>query len=340
MTRKILTFGCLNCVLYLFHTFQKLKGDWDNGLSYNNLQRSQATIPLKSECFFKLLLSSTFNLHNNAVVFKIAVNKCKDALRASLLLYWCQLLIGSNDIPILSWTGIAAVGAVVAAPTVMGAVPGIGSGERIFPPQAGLTFSTWVCIDRYSSPNDDPHPVRLLTIARQFRSLDSTVHNVPCLTISISARDKMLTVCFHRFIENLYNSDLRKVIFLFIITILKSLVNFKVEWPPLSVHLCLLSTGWRVRHCLIFHSSLSHTLVPSHICNEVGLSQVISELKHQVFLLPQRPARTKLSCSCGDHHRGLQAALCLRVCLLELQSYFFSKEWLQAPTKSSINLCN
>ena len=56
------------------------------------------------------------------------------------------------------------------------------------------------------------------------------------------------------------------------------------------------------------------------------------ELKHQTFLLSRRPTGTKLStdvaylnksCGRGDCHEGLQAAFCLRVCLSELQSFFF-----------------
>ena len=76
----------------------------------------------------------------------------------------------------------------------MGAMPGVGTGERMFPPQAGLTFVSWICIDQYSHPTDDPHPVRLLTVARQFRSNGGLVQSLACLTISISAKDKMLVV--------------------------------------------------------------------------------------------------------------------------------------------------
>ena len=87
------------------------------------------------------------------------------------------------------WTGIATVSTVM-APTV----PGVGIGERIFPPQAGLTFVSWICIDQYSDVTEDPHPVRLLTITRQFRSGSGKFQSIPCLTISISAKDKMLVV--------------------------------------------------------------------------------------------------------------------------------------------------
>lgn len=90
--------------------------------------------------------------------------------------------------------GIATVSSVMAPAAVMGGVPGVGVGERMFPPQAGLTFASWVCIDQYSSTTEDQHPVRLLTIMRQFRGGSEKVPNVPCLAISISARDRMLVV--------------------------------------------------------------------------------------------------------------------------------------------------
>lgn len=91
-------------------------------------------------------------------------------------------------------TGFSSVGSVVGNAVVVGAVPGIGTGERLFPPQAGLTFTSWVCVDRFSSSTDDPHPVRLLTVARHFRSGDGKVQMSPCLSITLSAKDKMLVV--------------------------------------------------------------------------------------------------------------------------------------------------
>ncbi|XP_048589940.1 WD repeat and FYVE domain-containing protein 3-like [Nematostella vectensis] len=88
------------------------------------------------------------------------------------------------------------VSTVVGTPVaVVGSVPGVGTGERVFPPQAGLTFATWICIDRYSRVTDDPHPVRLLTVARQFRTSEGKSQASPCLSVTISAKDKMLVIC-------------------------------------------------------------------------------------------------------------------------------------------------
>ncbi|XP_025070807.1 WD repeat and FYVE domain-containing protein 3 isoform X7 [Alligator sinensis] len=69
-------------------------------------------------------------------------------------------------------------------------VSGIGTGERFFPPPSGLSYSTWFCIEHFSTaPNN--HPVRLLTIVRRANS--SEQHYV-CLAIVLSAKDRSLIV--------------------------------------------------------------------------------------------------------------------------------------------------
>lgn len=81
--------------------------------------------------------------------------------------------------------------------TVIG---GIGLGDRAFPPQPGLTFATWVCIDKYSDPRSDPHPVRLLTLGRRIKGGigsakdDQDENNQVCLSVCLSARDKALII--------------------------------------------------------------------------------------------------------------------------------------------------
>ncbi|KAG9480633.1 hypothetical protein GDO78_012215 [Eleutherodactylus coqui] len=67
---------------------------------------------------------------------------------------------------------------------------GIGTGEHLFPPPSGLTYSTWFCIEHFSTPPNN-HPVRLLTIVR--RATSSEQHYV-CLAIVLSAKDKSLIV--------------------------------------------------------------------------------------------------------------------------------------------------
>ncbi|XP_065351177.1 WD repeat and FYVE domain-containing protein 3 [Cloeon dipterum] len=73
----------------------------------------------------------------------------------------------------------------------MNVVGGIGAGDRIFPPPGGLTFSTWMCVDKYSDPRTDPHCVRLLTVVRQILGKEDPL---ACLTFILSARDKAIIV--------------------------------------------------------------------------------------------------------------------------------------------------
>ncbi|KAF5299222.1 hypothetical protein FQA39_LY02395 [Lamprigera yunnana] len=73
--------------------------------------------------------------------------------------------------------------------TVLG---GIGAGDRIFPPQTGLTYSTWICVDKFSDPRTDPHCVRLLTLVRNLNS--TREDHLVCLSIVLSARDKAIIV--------------------------------------------------------------------------------------------------------------------------------------------------
>lgn len=64
------------------------------------------------------------------------------------------------------------------------------SGERLFPPPSGLSYSTWFCVERFSSA-PQAHPVRLLTMVR--RATSSEQHYV-CLAVALSTKDRLLTV--------------------------------------------------------------------------------------------------------------------------------------------------
>lgn len=63
-------------------------------------------------------------------------------------------------------------------------------GDRLFPPQTGLTYSAWICVDKFSDPRTDPHCVRLLTLVRTPQSARDLI----CLTAVLSARDKAIIV--------------------------------------------------------------------------------------------------------------------------------------------------
>lgn len=60
----------------------------------------------------------------------------------------------------------------------------------MFPPPSGLSYSTWFCVERFSSA-PQAHPVRLLTLVR--RATTSEQHYV-CLAVVLSAKDRSLTV--------------------------------------------------------------------------------------------------------------------------------------------------
>ncbi|XP_048460451.1 WD repeat and FYVE domain-containing protein 3 [Rhincodon typus] len=67
---------------------------------------------------------------------------------------------------------------------------GLGTGERFFPPPSGLTYSTWFCIEKLSTPMSN-HPVRLLTLVRRSNSSDQ--HFI-CLAVVFSGKDRSLLV--------------------------------------------------------------------------------------------------------------------------------------------------
>uniref|UniRef100_A0A3Q2Z7R3 Alfy-like armadillo-like repeat domain-containing protein n=1 Tax=Hippocampus comes TaxID=109280 RepID=A0A3Q2Z7R3_HIPCM len=67
---------------------------------------------------------------------------------------------------------------------------GIGGDCRSFPPTAGLSFSCWFQINRFSSACDS-HPIRLLTVVRH---MSRTEQQYICLSISFSAYDGCLVL--------------------------------------------------------------------------------------------------------------------------------------------------
>lgn len=55
----------------------------------------------------------------------------------------------------------------------------------------GLSYSTWICIDKFSDPRTDPHCVRLLTLVRNLQGRDE---HLVCLAVVLSARDKAIII--------------------------------------------------------------------------------------------------------------------------------------------------
>ncbi|XP_054466267.1 WD repeat and FYVE domain-containing protein 3 [Anoplopoma fimbria] len=80
---------------------------------------------------------------------------------------------------------------------------GMGTGERLFPPPSGLTYSTWFCVERFSAA-PQAHPVRLLTVVR--RATSSEQHYV-CLAVVLSTKDRSLTVSTKEELLQSYSAD-------------------------------------------------------------------------------------------------------------------------------------
>jgi len=89
---------------------------------------------------------------------------------------------------------VVGVNSLAAASQDCPVIGGVGLGERLFPPPGGLTFSTWICVDKFSDPRADPHPVRLLTVARQVRGAALDSPHLVCLAVALSTRDKAIVV--------------------------------------------------------------------------------------------------------------------------------------------------
>ncbi|XP_027889562.1 WD repeat and FYVE domain-containing protein 3 isoform X1 [Xiphophorus couchianus] len=80
---------------------------------------------------------------------------------------------------------------------------GMGTGERLFPPPSGLSYSTWFCVERFSAV-PQAHQVRLLTVVR--RATSSEQHFV-CLAVVLSAKDRSLTVSTKEELLQTYSAD-------------------------------------------------------------------------------------------------------------------------------------
>lgn len=73
-----------------------------------------------------------------------------------------------------------------------GILGGVGTLERKFPPPNGLTFSSWICIEKFPARSPDAnHNIRLLTI---YRGSAATGKEYSCFRIQISALDRALIV--------------------------------------------------------------------------------------------------------------------------------------------------
>ncbi|GFQ88429.1 WD repeat and FYVE domain-containing protein 3 [Trichonephila clavata] len=100
-------------------------------------------------------------------------------------LYLPSIAPQSISTPAVVGVGIVAMGSDASV------IGGIGTGDRVFPPQTGLSFCTWICSEKFSDPHSDPHAIRLLTLVRNIQGRDE---QLICLSIQISSRDKALLI--------------------------------------------------------------------------------------------------------------------------------------------------
>ena len=69
---------------------------------------------------------------------------------------------------------------------------GVGSGERVFPPQSGLTYSTWIYVEKFGSvDHKSTHPIRILTLLRHSKIKDTLSS---CLNVYLTPTNRSLFV--------------------------------------------------------------------------------------------------------------------------------------------------
>ncbi|KAL0979906.1 hypothetical protein UPYG_G00191390 [Umbra pygmaea] len=138
-----------------------------------------STVPLtRVKCLVSMTTPHDIRLHGSAVTPAFV------EFDSSLEGFGCLFLpsLAPHNAPSNNTTtGGASDGAVVS---------GIGTGERLFPPPSGLSYSTWFCVEHFSAP-PHTHPVRLLTVVR--RATSSELHYV-CLAVVLSAKDRSLSI--------------------------------------------------------------------------------------------------------------------------------------------------
>ncbi|CAF0895193.1 unnamed protein product [Brachionus calyciflorus] len=95
--------------------------------------------------------------------------------------FGCLFLPSISTTPSIVAMGMVSVGNVL---SVNG---GVGTGERVFPPQSGLSYSTWMYIEKFPSNSKTPHPIRILTLIKHFKIKDTLSS---CLTINLSPKNR------------------------------------------------------------------------------------------------------------------------------------------------------
>ena len=74
---------------------------------------------------------------------------------------------------------------------LQGGITLTNGGERAFPPQYGMTYSTWISIEKFGPIKDNIHPIRLLSVIRHTFNREDYRY---ILQVYIHSKDKSLLV--------------------------------------------------------------------------------------------------------------------------------------------------
>lgn len=143
----------------------------------------------------------------------------------------------------------------------------------MFPPPSGLSYSTWFCVERFSSA-PQAHPVRLLTVVR--RATTSEQHYV-CLAVVLSAKDRSLTVSTKEELLQTYcEYNIQQAVY-----VVKT-VNMKLgtSFQALKVlfHFCRIQNVARNTVCVSLNALNDDCLHTSHLLLS-SLKQRMSQVK-------------------------------------------------------------
>ncbi|RMZ93510.1 WD repeat and FYVE domain-containing 3-like isoform X1 [Brachionus plicatilis] len=142
---------------------------------------------------------------------------------------------------------------------------------RVFPPQSGPTYSTWLYIDKLASNAKSLHPIRLLTLVKHSKLKDTLSS---CLCIQLSAKNRSLFVNTDECLLHQLNHDEK---------LSDSSVKFNCSerfQEGQLLHLCIVmsravlktSTLWRAGRRARPHRRPGHRL-----CGRAGVSADASE---------------------------------------------------------------
>uniref|UniRef100_A0A3P9LMU3 DUF4704 domain-containing protein n=1 Tax=Oryzias latipes TaxID=8090 RepID=A0A3P9LMU3_ORYLA len=170
----------LMCLSYLFFYFLKL--DQHTEVSGSSVKKLKRTFSLLEPSF-----GSSIPVHQIITLVSMTAPRTFRPHRLSSSPAFVEFDMKESGYGCLFLPSLATVKGVTANTIPTG---GIGGDCRGFPPAAGLSFSCWFQINRFSSACDS-HPVRLLSIVRH---MSRTEQQYICLSVSFSANDGCLVI--------------------------------------------------------------------------------------------------------------------------------------------------